>query len=621
MSWSPISLSVPQYEDSSGAPASGYVLKAYTAGTTTNISMATDSTGGTTFTDIQLNSNGYPEHSGAIVIPHVDQSYKLSLFATQAAADANTPAVWSIDNLIPVSTSGSFTKDDATASDVTNVATLTHTTTGSPSNGIGTGLAFVTETSASNNETGMVVEAVTTDVSAGSEDFKLVLRLMAAGSLADVFEVTSLGSMNFLKANPEIVGGDTDGTFTFGANTNVLGGILKLYGDTHATKAGDVEILSDTTVVAHYDLSATKWTIAQDLLVSGTTTLPTLVAGGLNYPTADGTSNQVLVTNGAGALSFAESPTSVTLSSRTSNTILGAGDNGTLIDITANTFTQTLTAAATLGAGWWCFIRNSGTGDITLDPNGSETIDGLTSYIMYPGETRLVQCNATLFTTVVMSPFYKSFTSSGTFTKPPGYSYFGGLIWSGGSSGEKSGGGSSAKGGGGGGCLDFLIMASDAGATETVTVGAGGASKTTSGGGNVGGDSSVGSLALAYAGGTYNAGGSALDGLASTTPDGYAGASEGAPAISAVYGGGGINNDGGAGAGGSSIYGGGGGASVGSAGQTFTGGTSEFGGGGGASADSTNASAGTQPGGGGGATRTGNSGAGGDGEVRIWGIS
>lgn len=106
MAWLPISLTVPQYVDSNGDPASGFVLKAYEAGTSTNTPFSTDSTGGTQATSIALNSDGYPEVSGNIVIPHIDQSYKLSLYPTQAAADSDSGATWSIDNLTPVSNIG-----------------------------------------------------------------------------------------------------------------------------------------------------------------------------------------------------------------------------------------------------------------------------------------------------------------------------------------------------------------------------------------------------------------------------------------------------------------------------------------------------------------------------------
>ena len=94
-------------------------------------------------------------------------------------------------------------------------------------------------------------------------------------------------------------------------------------------------------------------------------------------------------------------PTTVYRSTRTSNTILGTADRGYLIDVTSGTFTQTFTAAATLTAGWFCWIRNSGTGDITLDPNASETINGATTLILSTNKTALVQCDGTGFYAVV----------------------------------------------------------------------------------------------------------------------------------------------------------------------------------------------------------------------------
>jgi hypothetical protein len=255
------------------------------------------------------------------------------------------------------------------------------------------------------------------------------------------------------------------------------------------------------------------------VIITGNNT-PT--AGGVTYGdgstyanTAAGTSGQLLQSNGAGAPTWATISTNptVVLSARTSNTILGAADQSTLIDITSGTFSQTFTAAATLGSGWFCYIRNSGTGDITLDPNGGETIDGLTSYIMYPGEARLVQCDGAAFTSLVLSAFSLTFTASGTFTKPPGYTQFmveafgaGG----GGGSGRKMGSGTPQSGGAGGGGGSYItkqLLASALSASETVTVGAGGTgaaggnAPTTDGvTGGIGGTTTFGSLVTANPG-------------------------------------------------------------------------------------------------------------------------
>tara|TARA_R110000787_G_scaffold272740_1_gene380264 strand:+ start:12119 stop:13330 length:1212 start_codon:yes stop_codon:yes gene_type:complete len=75
---------------------------------------------------------------------------------------------------------------------------LKHTTTGTPAIGIGTGLEFITETSAGNNEIGTILESVSTDTTATSESFDFILKLMAAGSAAaEVFKVTSIGNVTF----------------------------------------------------------------------------------------------------------------------------------------------------------------------------------------------------------------------------------------------------------------------------------------------------------------------------------------------------------------------------------------------------------------------------------------
>lgn len=108
---------------------------------------------------------------------------------------------------------------------------------------------------------------------------------------------------------------------------------------------------------------------------------------------------------------------------RTANTVIDGTNISNLIDFTANTFTQTFAAVASLPANFYCYLQNSGTGDITLDPNGAETIDGLASYVMYPGEVRLFYKNETglLLKTIKLRNFYRSTISNFTYIHPPGY--------------------------------------------------------------------------------------------------------------------------------------------------------------------------------------------------------
>ena len=85
----------------------------------------------------------------------------------------------------------------------------------------------------------------------------------------------------------------------------------------------------------------------------------------------------------------------LTISSKTAAYTVVAGDLGTIINCTANTFTVALTAAATLGAGFNCWIWNTGAGVITIDPNLTETIDSYTTFVLRQGEGTQIVCDGT----------------------------------------------------------------------------------------------------------------------------------------------------------------------------------------------------------------------------------
>lgn len=181
-------------------------------------------------------------------------------------------------------------------------------------------------------------------------------------------------------------------------------------------------------------------------------------------------------------------------SSRSSNTILTAADHDAFIDFTSGTFTQTLTAAATLGSKWFVRLRNSGTGTITLDPNLSETIDGATTTPMYPGEVRIIRCTGSAFVSEIVTPFNVTVTTTGAFTLPTGYSKFGfGLqaAGGGGSGGVAAGDGSGGGGGGGGAYREIFVGSSQISGSVTLTIGAGGNGGGAGANGGNGGNTSI----------------------------------------------------------------------------------------------------------------------------------
>jgi len=329
---------------------------------------------------------------------------------------------------------------------------------------------------------------------------------------------------------------------------------------------------------------------------------------------------------------------SAVLLSVTGAATLGVSDKGKYVEITgASTFTLGFSAAATLASGWYAFVVHNGTGIVTLDPNSTEQIDGLTSYPMHPGEARLIQCTGTELKSVVLRPFYRSFTSGGTFIDPPGYSRIGFRGWGAGGDGGRTNSTTVAGGGGGGACVESHY-APTAGTSRTITVAAAGTGQTAAAAGANGGNSSLGTIATFYGGGgggtsafggggggAWSAGGQggASNGtVGQPTETGWGGANE-QSVIRTVMGGGSGGRSATPSTGGprDSVFGGaGGGAGSGTAGER-TAGTSLFGGSGGAGGDTTNGTAGTAPGGGGGGTRTGtSSGGGARGQVDIWGI-
>lgn len=94
-----------------------------------------------------------------------------------------------------------------TSSDVA-ILRLNSQSSGTPANGFGVSAEFLAETTPGNTETGMVLAAVTTDITAGSEDFDFVVRLMAAGATAtEMLRVTSAGIMTLNGGN--VVAGRT----------------------------------------------------------------------------------------------------------------------------------------------------------------------------------------------------------------------------------------------------------------------------------------------------------------------------------------------------------------------------------------------------------------------------
>jgi hypothetical protein len=82
-------------------------------------------------------------------------------------------------------------------------------------------------------------------------------------------------------------------------------------------------------------------------------------------------------------------------------TSITAAHRGRVIDCTG-TITINLLTAATAGNGFAFVLRNTGSGVVTIDPAGSETLDGAATVALPAGRVALILCTGTVWHSVVL---------------------------------------------------------------------------------------------------------------------------------------------------------------------------------------------------------------------------
>jgi hypothetical protein len=106
----------------------------------------------------------------------------------------------------------------------------------------------------------------------------------------------------------------------------------------------------------------------------------------LTMPVDDGTSNQVLQTNGSGVLNWATVATAnLAVTSKTTTATLTTGELGVILASTAGgAYTLTLpTAVGNTGLAYYIKKTTSDNNKLTIDADGSETINGVASLFMW----------------------------------------------------------------------------------------------------------------------------------------------------------------------------------------------------------------------------------------------
>lgn len=168
-----------------------------------------------------------------------------------AAADALTIT----SNTATVNNTLTLAYDAATTNTVVDVLSIQRTSSGTPANGIGAGLAFKVETTASNIETGATIDAVVTDVTATSEDFDITFNTMAAGAAAAERARITSGS-NFLLGTTTTPAGAPAGSINFAGSLYQNGALFS--GGAKGGGTNQVFYENDQTVDTNYTITSGK---------------------------------------------------------------------------------------------------------------------------------------------------------------------------------------------------------------------------------------------------------------------------------------------------------------------------------------------------------------------------
>jgi len=157
-------------------------------------------------------------------------------------------------------------------------------------------------------------------------------------------------------------------------------------------KNTDVALNALTTTAA---ASAAAAAVSASNAAVSATNAGTSATNASNSATSANTSATNASNSAAAAAASAASLNLRTINNQAGAYTIIASDRNKLVQLTSGTFTFGFTAAATLGSGFELEVRNAGAGTLTLDPNGAELIDGVSTIQLATMQAVVLVCDGT----------------------------------------------------------------------------------------------------------------------------------------------------------------------------------------------------------------------------------
>lgn len=148
---------------------------------------------------------------------------------------------------------------------------------------------------------------------------------------------------------------------------------------------------SNAAIAAANAVNAATVTAAKDTTLTARDVVLAAVAGlqGIAIGSAPLNAPRNMLLGSAAYMDWPVLPANLFVRSVTASETLTTQDRGRVI-AASNTIVLTAPSAADLSTGWWCWVKNTGSGAVTVQRGGTDTIDGGTSFALAAGERKLL---------------------------------------------------------------------------------------------------------------------------------------------------------------------------------------------------------------------------------------